>query len=57
MKVKMTVEEIRNHRLDLWEKVCKMKRISVWALNEGQIRRDEEIEFTEAEARELGIVQ
>ena len=41
--------------LGLWDKVCALKGINVWAVNEGLMSRDEEITFTEEECRELGI--
>ena len=55
MKVRLTVREVMDNYL--WDKVCEMKGYSEWCVNEGLMSSDEEIEFSEKEAKELGLIK
>ena len=53
MKIIITAEEAINR--GVWEKLCDMKGINVWAVNEDLMDNDQEITLTEEEARILGL--
>lgn len=39
-----------------WEKVCDLKGINVWAVNEGLMNREEKIILTDKDMETLGIL-
>lgn len=53
MKIKITVREAFNKHI--WDKVCQMRGLNEWAVAEGLMSSDEELEFTEEEANQLGL--
>ena len=53
MKLILTAGEIME--LGIWEDVCDLKGIHLYALNEGRMDAKEEIEFDEDEMTEIGI--
>ncbi len=53
MKIITTANEAID--LGIWDNLCKMREINVWAVNEGLMDGDEEILLDEKEAVELGI--
>jgi len=53
MKILITLGEISD-KYD-WDKFCNMKGLNPWAMNEGQASRNEEVELTEDECKQLGI--
>jgi hypothetical protein len=55
MKISITAEELIDKML--WEEVCEMKGINVWAVNEGLMATDEIIELTEEQAKKLGLIK
>ena len=55
MKVRITVREVMDKYL--WDEVCEMKGLNEWCVNEGLMGSDEELEFTEEEAKELGLLK
>ena len=54
MVISFTVNELIDK--DVWELVCKMKGINVWAVNEGLMKGSERIAFSEQEAKNLGLI-
>jgi len=40
-----------------WSKICDLKGINEWAINEGQMDREEEIELTEKEVIQIGFAR
>lgn len=54
MKIVVTVEEVL--KKGIWSEVCERKGINIWASNESLIDNSQEIELTESEARELGLI-
>ncbi len=53
MRITITVEEVLDRCL--WDKVCALKGINIWAVNEGMMELTEEIQLTPLEAEELGL--
>lgn len=53
MKIIITADEA--HDLGIWDNVCKIKGLNVWALNEGLMNGDDEITLSKEEAVELGV--
>lgn len=41
----------------IWDELCSLKGINVWALNEGLIDPNDEISLTEGEAISLGLIK
>jgi len=41
----------------IWDALCDLKGIKVWAINEGMMDDTEEITLTEEEAETLGLIQ
>ena len=39
-----------------WERICDLKGINVWAINEGLMDREDTIELTSEEMEKLGIL-
>ena len=57
MKISLTASEILDHNISgLWMKVCDMRGINEWCINEGLMDGGEILTFTEDEAKELGIL-
>ncbi len=54
MKITLTVREIWDR--DIWMEVCELTGMNEWACKEGLIEYDEEIEFTEEQAKKLGLI-
>lgn len=54
MEIKLTIKEIMNK--GIWEDVCKLKGIVEYGANEGIIDSEEEITFSEEEAKNLDII-
>lgn len=52
--IRKTAEELID--MELWEDVCEMFGFNVWAVNEGLMDSDYEIEFSKEQAKELGII-
>lgn len=55
MKIKITVRELSDR--SLWLDYCEVAGTNEWALNEGLMSYDEEVELTEEQARRLGILK
>ena len=55
MKVKVTARELIDK--GYWDDVCRMTGLSIWCVNEGLIDSSEEIELTEAQARQIGLLK
>ena len=55
MKIHITADELIARWL--WDEVCEMRGINVYAVCERLMDSDEELEFTEDEARELGLIR
>lgn len=53
MKIVVTVEELM--RAFCWFPLCKLRGISPFALNEGQVNRDDEFILSLEEVREIGM--
>ena len=54
MKVTMTAGELIDK--GLWDKACEMLGLNVWAVNEGLMTSDTGIDFTEEQARGIGLL-
>ena len=55
MKVVLTATEAITY--GYWENICNLQGINIWAVNEGLMDGDEEIELTIEEALKLGIIK
>lgn len=55
MKIIITANEAMD--LGIWDTLCKMKDINVWALNEGLMNSNDEIAISDKEAVVLGLFQ
>ena len=53
MKIVITAKEALD--LGIWDSLCKMKGMNVWAMNEGLMSGDEEITLSKREAVDLGV--
>lgn len=53
MKVIITADEALN--LGIWDNLCKIKGLNVWAIKEGLMDSDEEIVLNKEEATKLGL--
>lgn len=53
MKIIITADEALD--LGIWDNLCKMRDINVWAMNEGLTSGDEEITLSKEEAVNLGV--
>jgi hypothetical protein len=40
----------------IWDDLCEMKRLNIWAVNEGLMDSDEPITLSEEEAKKLGLL-
>jgi hypothetical protein len=54
MKVTYTAREIMDK--GRWDEVCKLFGYNPWCVNEGTMSSDCEIEFTEEQARKVGLL-
>lgn len=54
MKIIYTARELIT--LGVWDKVCEMRGINPYCVNEGLMDSSEEIVFTEPEAKSLGLI-
>lgn len=54
MKIIITAREALDHYI--WDDICDLKGINIWAINEGQMDSSEEITLTLDEARTLGLI-
>lgn len=54
MKIIITTSEALNR--GIWDDVCDLKGINVYAISEGQMDDTEEIVLTEEEAKTLGLL-
>lgn len=54
MIISLTVNQLIDK--DLWELVCKMKGINLYAVNEGLMKGTDKIAFSEKEAKQLGLI-
>ena len=54
MKISLTAGELISK--GIWDEVCELKGLNIWAVNEGLMDRGEEINFNEEEAKQLGIL-
>lgn len=41
--------------LGIWDKLCAMKGISIWAINEGTVSSDQDFFLTKEETFDLGL--
>ncbi len=55
MKVSVTADELINR--GVWDKVCELKGLNPWCVNEGQMDSDEYITLTIEQAHKLGILK
>ena len=55
MKIIITAGEAID--MGIWEKLCDMKGISIYTINEGVMGGNEEIVLTKEQAIELGIIE
>ena len=55
MRIVLTVRELMER--DIWETICDLKGIKVWAVNDGLIDDTEEISLTEEQARKLYLIE
>ena len=55
MKITVTVKDI--FEKGCWDQFCKLKCISAWAVNEGQVKDNEVFYLTEDGAKELKFVR
>lgn len=55
MKYVLEVREIMDR--GLWDRVCDLRGINPWAVNEGLMDAGEELTFTDEEAHRLGLVE
>lgn len=53
MEITITAREALNK--GIWDDLCDLKGINVWAINEGMMDDTEEITLTEEEAKALGL--
>lgn len=53
----ITVTLTANEAIDMgiWDKLCAMRKLSIWAVNEGTIPSDHEFTLTKEETFDLGI--
>lgn len=54
MKITITAGEALDK--DIWDKICYLRGINPWAVNEGQMDSTEAIDLTEEEAHYLGLI-
>lgn len=54
MRIVITAREALDK--GVWLEICNLKGFSEWAINEGQMEPEEEIELSEEEARKLGLL-
>jgi len=52
--MKITVRELFDR--DLWAKYCEISDTNVWAVNEGLLDENDEIELTDKEMQELFLI-
>lgn len=55
MKVVISVSEA--FEKNIWNQICELKEINVWAVNMGFMNQEDEIELTEIEARKLELLK
>lgn len=55
MKVTFTASELLDR--GVWDEVCKLRGINEWAIKEGLMDGDEELTFSEEEAKKLGLLR
>ncbi len=55
MKVSVTAEEIIDR--GVWDKVCELKGLNPWCVNEGLMDSDEYITLSLEEAQKIGILK
>ena len=53
MKIIITANEAMD--LGIWDNLCKVKGINVWAVSEGLMNSDDEVTLSKEEAVELGV--
>lgn len=53
MEISMSAGELIEN--GSWDKVCELKGLNIWAVNEGLMDREEKITFTQEEAQQLGL--
>lgn len=53
--MKMIITALEAVDMGIWDRLCKMKGINVWALSEGLMDSDEEITLSKQEAVDLGV--
>lgn len=54
MRITVTARELLDK--GIWDEVCELKGLNIWAINEGLMDSSEEISFNEVEAKKLGLV-
>ena len=54
MKITITAREALDK--GIWDKLCDLKGINVWAINKGLMDSTDEITLTLLEAEELGLI-
>jgi len=55
MDITVTLTANEAMEMGIWEDLCQMKKISIWAVNEGTISGDHEFTLTKEETYDLGI--
>ena len=55
MRIILTAKEIMD--LGLWSRTCDRKGFNPYAVNEGLIESNDDLEFTEDEAIEIGFIK
>jgi len=55
MKVKVTVRELMDK--GVWDEVCELLGLNPWCVNEGLMDSSEEIELTETQAKQMGLLE
>lgn len=55
MDITVTLTANEAVEMGIWDELCKMKGMSVWAMNEGTVSGDHEFTLTKEETYDLGL--
>lgn len=55
MKIKVSADDLIDK--GVWDKVCDLKGLNPWCVNEGTMDSNDDITFTEDEAKKLGLIK
>lgn len=55
MDITVTLTADEAIEMGIWDKLCAMRKLSIWAVNEGTISSDHEFTLTKEESFDLGL--